>query len=176
MEILSLIDKLEGLVTSSARVPATRKVLIDADRVLDMVDQLRLAVPKDVQEAQEVLAKREGVINQALLEARRIKNSADEESRSRVDQSEIMRGANSKADEVLSETKKRADAMIQDAQRKAHNIMQEAQGFSDTRYNEANHYAQETLYKLEQELSNLLNGVRRGLDLLGAEQPAAKAG
>jgi hypothetical protein len=140
-----------------------------------MVDQLRLAVPKDVQEAQEILTKKEGVLNQALLEARRIKSSAEEESRSRVDQTEVMRAANDKAEEILSDNKKRADAMVQDSQRKAHAIMKEAQSFYDTRRQEANHYTQETLYKLEQELSTLLNSVRRGLDLLGVEHQPAKA-
>ena len=75
MEILNHVDRLESLATSAGRVPKTRKVLMDLDKVLELVDQIRLDIPKDIQEAEEVLEKREALINQSLMDARRIKAS-----------------------------------------------------------------------------------------------------
>ena len=172
MEILSLIDKLETNVTAGARLPGTHKVMMDADRLLELVDQLRVAIPKDVRDSQDMLAQREAIINQALLDARRIKASAEEESRTQVDESAIVKQAEDKAEEALTDAKRRADALLQDSQRKAHDAMQEAQSFSDDRINESNRYATETLFRLEQQLASVLNAVRRGLDTLEEHEKA----
>ncbi|MBI2936252.1 MAG: hypothetical protein HYY31_05545 [Chloroflexi bacterium] len=170
MEILGLLDKLESNVTTSGRIPATRKVLLDMDKVLDMIDQIRIAVPKDVQEAEEILMKRESVVNQALMESRRIKSDAENESRHRLEQSELVKEAHRMAEETLSDAKRRADLLLQDAQRKAHQTTQDAQGFAEGRIQESSHYAQDVLLRLEQQLSSLLNSVRRGLDTLDVVQ------
>lgn len=166
MEILNLLDKMETLATTSGRIPATKKVILDMDRLLELVDQVRLAVPKDVQEADEILMKRESVVNSALMEARRIRADAESESRNRVEESSLVKEANHRAEELLADAKRRADLLAQDTQRKAHQITLEAQQYADGRIGEATHYAQEVLLKLEQQLSALLNSVRRGLDAL----------
>jgi len=174
MDLLNLVDKLENLATTSGKVPGTRKVLMDQEKVLDLVDQMRLGIPKDIQEAEEVMARREAIINQSLLDARRIKSSAEDEGRTKVNESEIVAVAQGQADEMLAEAKQRSDALVQDAQKKAHQTMQEAQTFADNRIEEANRYSQETLYNLEQHLSIVLNSVRRGLDSLEGQPPVSQ--
>jgi vacuolar-type H+-ATPase subunit H len=170
MEILSLVDKLESYASASARLPGTHKVMIDSDRLLELVDQLRVAIPKDVRDSQGMLAQREAIINQSLLDARRIKASAEEESRNQVHQHTISQDAEVRAEEILADAKRRADALLQDSQRKAHDAMSEAQSFSDSRISESNRYATETLFRLEQQLASVLNAVRRGLDSLEEHQ------
>jgi len=164
MEILNLIDRLETAVSSSARLPATHKIVLDADRMLELVDQMRLAMPRDMQDAQELMAKREAIINQALLESRRIKASAESESRKQVDESEIVEQANQKAEEIVSEAKRRGDALLQDSQRQAHQVTQEAQAIQEGRMKDCNQYSYDVLSRLEQQLSSVLNSVRLGLD------------
>ena len=171
MEILTLVDKLETTITSSARLPATHKVVVDLDRMLELVDQMRLAIPKDVQESQEMLVQREAIINQALLDSRRIKASAEEESRNQVDQSQIVKEATEKAEELLADAKRRSDALMQDAQQKAHDLTNEAQSYGDSRIKESNRYAHEVLARLEMQLSGVLNSVRLGLDNLEVPEP-----
>ena len=175
MEILNHVDQLEALATSAGRVPKTRKVIIDLDKVLQIVDQMRLDIPKDIQEAEVVIDKREALLNQSLLDARRMKAAAEEESRLKVGESEITEGARQQAEEILAEAKQRADALVQDAQRKAHSTMQDAQAFGEGRVNEADAWSFETLKELEQHLSMVLNSVRRGLDSLEQGQAARAA-
>lgn len=171
MEILALLDKLETLVTTSGRIPATKKAVVDSDKLLDLVDQIRLAVPKGIQDADEILMKRESVVNHAVQEARRIKAEAEHDSRTRVEESTLVKESNKRAEEILAEAKRRSDMLLQDTQRKTYQMTQEAQQFADGRVSEASHYAQEVLLKLEQQLSALLNSIRRGLDTLDADKP-----
>ena len=170
MEILTLVDKLETALGSSARVPATKKVVVDLGRMMEMVDQMRLAIPKDIQDAQDMLSQRETIINQSLLDARRIKASAADESRIKVNESKIVTDAETKSDELLTDAKRRADALLQDAQRGAHDLTQKAQTFGNSQVRESNRYAQDVLARLETQLSSVLNSIRLGLDSL-EEQP-----
>ena len=170
MEILTLVDRLETTLGSSARVPATKKVVVDLGRMMEMVDQMRLAIPKDIQDAQDMLSQRETIINQSLLDARRIKASAADESRIKVNESKIVTDAETRSDELLTDAKRRADALLQDAQRGAHDLTQKAQTFGDSQVKESNRYAQDVLARLETQLSSVLNSIRLGLDSL-EEQP-----
>ncbi len=166
MDLLQLVDKLESLATDGGKFPGTRKVMIEQDKLLELVDQMRLGIPRDVVEAEELMARREAIINQSLLDARRIKSSAEEEGRNKVHDSEIVAQATQKSEQIIADAQERADGIVMDAQKKAHRLMQDAQSFGDTRFEEANQYAQETLYHLEMHLSTVLNSVRRGLDSL----------
>ena len=170
MEILNLIDRLETAVSSSARLPATRKIVLDADKMLELVDKMRLAMPRDMQDVQELMAKREAIINQALLESRRVKSSAETESRKQIDESEIVQKANQLADEIVSEAKRRGDALLQDSQRQAHQVTQEALAIQEGRMKDCAQYSFEVLSRLEQQLSSVLNSVRLGLDSIGERE------
>jgi hypothetical protein len=44
MEILGLIDTLESMVLDSTRVPFTRKLLVDEEKVLKLIDKIRIVV------------------------------------------------------------------------------------------------------------------------------------
>jgi cell division septum initiation protein DivIVA len=141
-----------------------RKLLIDPDQLMELVDQLRVTVPKDVAEADEVLRKREDLLNQSLGEARRIRASAETEFRSRVDETELVQGAN-----------KQADQIIEEAQQKAQHILDMADNDAATRRSSADEYAQEALYKLEQDVAGILATVRNGIELLDTRQNFAAA-
>lgn len=155
MEIFGIIDRLESLATTGKRIPLGKKALIDPDSLLELVDQLRVAVPQDVAEAKEVLRKREELLNQSLGEARRLRASAETEYRSRVDDHELV-----------NEAKKHADRVVQEAQQKAQRILDMADADASNRRTESSRYAQESLYKLEQEVANMLTTIRNGIDVL----------
>ena len=136
--------------------------MVDPDNLLELVDQLRVAVPQDVAEAEEVLRKREDLLNQSLGEARRIRASAETEYRSRVDDNELVQ-----------EAKKQADWIVEEAQQKAQRILDLADNDAGTRRASADQYSQTVLYQLEKEIAGLLATVRNGIDVLETQQSAA---
>ena len=48
MDILQLIDRLEELFNAAKAVPFTHNVLVDEDRMLELIDQMRIAIPEEV--------------------------------------------------------------------------------------------------------------------------------
>ena len=155
---------MEFIVTGAKRLPMSRKLLIDPDQLMELVDQLRVTVPKDVAEADEVLRKREELLNQSLSEARRIRASAETEFRDRVDENELVQGA-----------EKQAEQLIEEAQQKAQHILDMADNDAASRRLSADEYAQEALYKLEQDVAGILSTVRNGIELLDSRQNTAAA-
>ena len=136
-------------------------MFVDAEKLLELVDQLRVAVPQDVSEAEEVLRKRKELLNQSVGEARRIRASAEDEFRSRIDDNEL-----------IQEAKKQSEKLLEEAQRKAQRILDTADSDADTRRTSADQYSQEVLYKLEQEVAELLGTVRNGIEVLESRQSA----
>ena len=59
MDILQLIDRLEELFNDAKAVPFTHNVVVDEDRMLEIIDQMRIAIPEEVKKAQQVLAQRD---------------------------------------------------------------------------------------------------------------------
>ena len=155
MDILNIIDRMESLVSTSARVPATGRTLVDVAKLAELIDQARLAVPQDVKAAHEILLRKDSVLGQAQIEARRLKTSADEEFKTRLNESELVKAA-----------RRRADDMIQEAQRKAQRLLEQADTEAKTRRAESDAYALETLRNLEVQLGSLLSTVRRGMDVM----------
>ena len=64
MDILQLIDRLEELFNESKAIPLTRNVMVDEDRMLDIIDQMRIAIPEEVKKAQQLLGQRDRVLAQ----------------------------------------------------------------------------------------------------------------
>ena len=155
MEILDLIDKLEAMATHAKRMPITGRAMIDADRLVELIDQMRLTVPRNIQEAQEVLDRREQIVNQTMLDARRIRATAETDARALVDESELVKTAKVRGEEILVDAAHRAERIV-------------AMGDAEGRRIQAgsDQYAQDTLAKLEEQVLSVLNVIHAGQRVL----------
>lgn len=181
MNIVELIEEMDSVLTSSTRVPGLGgKVMLDGDKVSELTGELKSSIPPDIQEAREIIRQKDALINQAQLEAQRIKDSARqqaanvttaamEEQATRLDDSIITKEAEKRAEDTNSTAMEKAESIIQDANTKAYGIVEDADTLAKNKREGADRYAQETLFELEERLSTLLNQVRKGIDALSLE-------
>ena len=148
MDILHLVDRLEELFNAGRSIPFTRRLLVDEDRVLDIIDQMRVSIPEEVKKAQQVLAQRDRVLAQAQEEAQRTVQLAKEKGDQMVERDTIVMAAQNRADQILQTAKADADATRTDA----------------------DDYALEVLSRLESELIKSLQQVRNGVLKLKVEK------
>ena len=148
MDILHLVDRLEELFNQSRPIPLTHNVIVDEDRFLEIIDQMRISIPEEVKKAQQVTAQRDRVLAQAQEEANR-----------------TIALAKQKGDEILSR-----DAIVQAAQARSEQILSQARSEAEDTRREADDYIVETLGSLESELSKLLNQARNGIAKLTADR------
>ncbi len=144
MDILELVDRLEELFNESRAVPFTHSVLVDEDRFLDLIDQMRVTIPEEVRKAQQLLAQRERILAQAKEEAQR-----------------TIQLAQQKREEMLSEHR-----LVEEAQRKARQIIAQAETEAERIRREADQYALESLEKLALQLDRMLTEVQNGIRVL----------
>ena len=100
MDILQLVDRLEDLFNESRPIPLTNNVIVDEDRMLDIIDQLRVAIPDEVKKAQKLISERERTMAQAQEEAKRTLQLAREKSEGLVDRDAIVSSAEARAEQV----------------------------------------------------------------------------
>jgi hypothetical protein len=147
MDILHLIDRLEELFNHSRPIPFTHNVVVDEDRMLDLIDQMRVAIPEEVKKAQQLAVQRDRVLAQAQEEANRTLAIAREKSEQLTERDAIVQAAQSRADQILIQARAEGEKIRQDA----------------------DDYVMETLRRLEMELERSLSQVRNGISALQPE-------
>ncbi len=137
MDILHLVDRLEELFNESRPLWFTHSVVVNEERMLDIIDQMRVSIPEEIKKAQQTLAQKDRILAQAQEEANRIVTLAREKSDALLER-----------DGQVAEAKARAEQIIEGGQR------------------EADEYALGTLTDLEKEVERILAQVRNGVRTL----------
>jgi hypothetical protein len=148
MDILHLVDRLEELFNSGMHIPLTNETIVNEERFLELIDQLRIAIPDEVKKAQQVISQKDRLLAQAQEESQRTVGLARERVESLVQRDAISTAAGARADQIVQQARSEAEA---------------------TR-NDADEYVLESLSKLEAEMSRLLAQVRNGISKLNAER------
>jgi superfamily II RNA helicase len=93
MDILHLIDRLEEIFNESRPIPLTHNVIVDEDKILDLIDQMRVAIPEEVKKAQQITAQRDRILAQAQEEANRTLTLAREKGDQMIERDSIVQSA-----------------------------------------------------------------------------------
>jgi SNF2 family DNA or RNA helicase len=148
MDILQLIDRLEELFNDAKAVPFTHNVVVDEDRMLELIDQMRIAIPEEVKKAQQVMAQRDRVMAQAQEEANR-----------------TLQLSRDKAEQMVER-----DIIVQEAQRRAEQILAQARNEAEVTRVETDNYVVDTLMQLQDQISKMSNQVANGIRMVQEEQ------
>ena len=148
MDILQLIDRLEELFNDAKAVPFTHNVVVDEDKMLELIDQMRIAIPEEVKKAQQLVAQRDRVMAQAQEEANR-----------------TLQIARDKADQLVQK-----DIIVQEAQRRADQILAQARAEAEGVRADADNYVLDTLMQLQDQIAKLSNQVNNGIRVVQEEQ------
>ncbi len=115
MDILHLVDRLEELFNESRPIPFTHSVIVDEDRMLDLIDQMRVAIPDEVKKAQQILAQRDRILAQAQEEANRTLALAREKGEALVEKDSLVEAARVRAREIEQQAEYEAERTRRDA-------------------------------------------------------------
>ncbi len=174
MDILHLIDRLEEALGEARRLPVGGGVVVNRGKLADIIDRMRVAVPREVYDSREVIEQRDEVLREARDEAEQLLAQAREQLEARLAETEVVKAAQERAADLVADAESRAAELGRSAEEQARQRLDEAQQTSRDQMRESDAYALQTLRKLEGELENFLATVRRGVDALeirSAERP-----
>lgn len=112
VDIFYLLDRLEELVSLGKRVPFYGKVMVEENEFLALVDQLRIAVPNEVKQAQRVIRERQMIIAESHEEAARILDAARKRAEYFVSQEGILNEARLKGEQILQDAHDRRNRVM----------------------------------------------------------------
>jgi len=146
VDIQHLLDRLEVLLSDSRRIGG--KLIVDAQRSWDLIDQMRISIPEEVKQAQRVNQERDRVIAQAKEEGSRIVELARQEANKLTEEHAMSQQARELADTIEARARREADRIQR----------------------EADAYVLEVLSQLDTDLTRTLTVVRNGIEKVRREQ------
>jgi hypothetical protein len=153
MDIQHLVDRLEDLIDEGRHVPFSKFTLIDEERALEIIDQMRISVPEQIEKASRLINQRDRLLAQANEEATRVVQLARERSEELVQR----------------------DAILQTAQNRAKNIIEQARREAESIRADADTYVLEVLKELEGQLIRNLTVARNGMAKIMEERESSQA-
>ncbi|MBQ3055556.1 MAG: hypothetical protein IJC88_05575 [Oscillospiraceae bacterium] len=132
--IEELVGMLQDTVESAWKLPfGSGKCLVERGQMLDLIDEIRANLPKDLEDARKVLETKTEIIAQAKREAESIQRAAENRARQLVSEEEITILARQKASEMtmMADTKSKelrrvANEYVEDVLHRLEDVMTEA--------------------------------------------------
>lgn len=147
MDIQHLVDRLEDLIDEGRHLFGTKYTMVDEERALEIIDQMRISIPEEIEKAARVLQQRDRVLAEANEEAARIIQQARQNSESMVDQHQMVQQARVRSGHVMEQAKLEAQKIT----------------------NDADAYVLDQLKNLERQVSRSLEEIRNGIEVVQSD-------
>ena len=125
MSIEELLEEFDEVLDGGMKLPGKR-TLLDAEKVRELIDDIRLNLPAEIKQAKSIVNDRTEIITRAKAEADDIIKRADERAQAMAAQEEITRLADEKAREIIAAAESKSREMRKAAQDFVDDIMQRA--------------------------------------------------
>jgi hypothetical protein len=153
MDIQHLVDRLEDLIDEGRHMPFSKYTMIDEERALELIDQMRISIPEEIEKSSRILTTRDRILAQANEEAARVVQLARKKGEEMLDQEVSVQAAHNRAANIIEQARLEAENIIADADK----------------------YVLDELARLEQHLIKTLTVVRNGMVELSNNRAAAQA-
>jgi len=138
MNIEEVLNVMDELLDKSWSLPLSGgRTVVDAEKVRDLIDDIRINLPTEIKQAKSIVAERVEILNVAKNEAENIIRKAEERAKTLIAQEEIIKLSQKKANEILSQT-----------QMQSKEIRSAAKGFSDDILKTAEEVVAKSLHEL----------------------------
>lgn len=111
MDILNLLERIEDIIEDASKFPLSSKVMIDKDEVLEVINEIRLKLPDEINRASWVAKERQRILNEAQSEAEELISKVQEQQKHLIEESEITKQAKNYANQLIQEAEKKANEM-----------------------------------------------------------------
>ncbi|HET7677602.1 MAG TPA: hypothetical protein VFK38_07095 [Candidatus Limnocylindrales bacterium] len=128
--------------------------MVDQKVALDLIDQLRVAVPEEVRQAKRITTDSDRILEKAQEEADRIVARAQEQAAFLIEERGLTQAAQDESARIVAEGHRQAEEIRRGA----------------------DEYAASVLIRLEGECIKALQSIKRGIALLDQRQPQASDG
>lgn len=127
MDVLKLVDEIEDIVESGGNVPFTKKVMVDADELLEIVKEIRLRIPDEIKQATWIKEEKQRILADAQSDADNIRNDAEYKLEELIEGEGISKKAEERAKEIIIKAQNNAKEIRLGAMEYADSLLLETQ-------------------------------------------------
>ena len=123
-----LLDEIDAMLDKSKGLPLAKgKLMVDGDRVREIIDDIRLSLPNEIRKARGIVSESANLLAEARKDAETITRKAEEKARILVSQEEIVRKATVQSNDILTQAQTRAREFRKSATDYSENIMRKTE-------------------------------------------------
>jgi hypothetical protein len=186
----------EKLININDYLSSSKKMLgksvVDAEKIREMVKEIQDSLPRELEQSEIIISQKESILNDASEEAEKLSSEtsshcenliSEAQSRSEelISEHEVTRSAEMRAKEIISSAEKTKSEIMDAVEHNKNEIMSkvstiqnESESYSAQRRKDADHYAKEVLFSMEERLSSSLAQIRKGLEAMESEDRSSK--
>lgn len=157
-----LLNRVEAVLESAKAVPFTRFIVVDKEELLELIDRTRDVLPKEIQEANSVLKRRDEIHREAQSSAEQILNEANKEATKRIEENEILKNAKIQADKIKEDTNNQREAIREKTVTECVKLKKQVIADAISIREGADRYAESVLKRLVTDMSEIQNIVNSG--------------
>lgn len=103
MNIDEILEMMDEMLEKAARMPLSKnKSLIEADKMSDLIDEIRMNLPTEIKQARNLVNDRKTILKDAKDEADSIIRKAEEKAKILISNEEITKQAQARASEIMT--------------------------------------------------------------------------
>ena len=129
MSINDLLDTLFDELENSKKGFMSAKRLVDTDRCLDLIDDIRDNLPIELERANNIIKERRQILADGETEAQQYIDEARKQAEQMVSQTAIMQQAQQEAEKLINDAKLSAKEIRLGAKAYANDVLEELEGY-----------------------------------------------
>lgn len=108
---MELLAELEEVIEKGNTLPFSSRALVNPEELLEIIDEIRDAMPSELTESKKIVAERKKILFAAQDEAEHIKAEAEKRLKELIDTNEITKTASAQANEMINNANASAKAL-----------------------------------------------------------------
>jgi len=162
MDILYLVDRLENLISGSRRMPLVNQVLVKEADVLNIIDQMRTAIPEEIKQARRIIQEKERILAQAQADAKNIQGRVRGEVEKAMRREGLLNAAEDRSQEIMRLATEQAQMIMRRTEEQSEQLKIDADSYAT----ETLRNLREHLMSIETEIERTVLSIEKGLETL----------
>ncbi|MDF2883375.1 MAG: ATPase [Clostridiaceae bacterium] len=167
MDIIKLLEYLQEIIETSSKVPITGKAMVDKREVLEVIDKIINNLPDEFKKAQWVYEEKERILSEAIAQSDEIKKQNMDLLRRQIENHDITKEAQARAQQIISSAQRDAKAMRLGARDYADEVLSELDREINSKGNilieNIKNQAEDFFQQLESKVTNSSSEIRENI-------------
>lgn len=169
--IEELIEDMEMFIDGCKIQPfSNNKISVPRDTMLEMIDELRMKIPGEIERCQKVMQNKDAILTDAKVRADQVVAAANAEAVRRVDNSQLVVEAQANAKQIIDEAVAAAGQIIENANQDGDTIRIGAMHYTNATLKDVGEFISRVLLEEKQKTDTIISVLNEMMGTVNANR------